>query len=151
MPRTKVEGQDLIDAQVAKAQSPTETFVEYSAWLKEKAGVTITPRVAQISSRLYGQFQQENRDNGGSRVKSNTGTVAPKAKAAKTPATKSDGEASTDPGEETTKAKPAAKRGAKPAPVRGNAKATAKPAAAKPSAPRSGRRGKVADAVEAPY
>jgi hypothetical protein len=143
MPRTKLADTEKIEAQVAKAKSPTDTFVEYAAWLKENAGVNVSATNAQIVSRLYGEFQAQNRENGSPRSRTAAGTVAPKP--AKPVAKAKVGEAVTDPGAKT-----------KPAP--GRRGAAAKPAAskdvkagtAKPSTPRSGRRGKV-ESVEAPY
>lgn len=144
MPRTKLEGDDRVAAQVEKANKPSEAFVEYSEWLAEHAGVKITAKNAQLVNRLYGEFQAYNRENGGGRSKTGTGVVAPRPAAPKASGKTGKTVAPTDPGVDTT----VGDKPAKPA-RRG---AAAKAPASKPAAtPRSGRRGKVAAAEDAPY
>lgn len=149
MPRTKLEGDDRVAAQVEKANKPTEAFVEYADWLQEHAGVKISAKNAQLVNRLYGEFQAYNRENDGTRSKNGTGVVAPKPAAPRASGKTGRGVAPTDPGVDTSvEDKPAkpARRGAAAKPA-----ASSKPASKPAAAPRSGRRGKVAAAEEAPY
>lgn len=127
----KVEGADLISTQVDKAKQPTETFKEYSAWLLENTGVKVSATNAQLVSRLYSEFQKQNREAGTGRAR---GRVRPEA--AKPV---SDEAAAAD----ATVATPN-KRVRKTA-----AKAPASKTAAKPAG--RPRRGKVVASEEAPY
>jgi len=126
-----------IEKAIEKSLEPTETFTEYGEWLAENVpGVEFDLQQVILAMRLYGKFQDYNRENGGSRTRE-----------AKQPGTKP---ASAKPATKATAAKPAAKPRGKAAPADDDAKpAAAKPAAAKP---KSGRRGKVAtDTEDAPF
>jgi hypothetical protein len=140
MPRTPTEGQSRIDDQITKSKTPTAAFVEYAAWLADKTGVKLSAANLQLSNRLYHDFQKDNAASGGGRSHASRGTSAkPASKPKAKPSVSEDTPAPAKPARRGAPAKPAAKPAAK-APA-------GKPAAA----PRSGRRGKPASAVEAPY
>lgn len=140
MPRSALTGDELVASQIEKSKKPTDTFKEYAEWLGGH-GVKISAANAQAVSRLYGVFQAENRDAGTGRSRGTTKPVT-KPKVNEQPADLDE----VDEAEVATPAKkPAAKR-------RGASADNVTPPAKKPAAaPRSGRRGKPAADVEAPY
>lgn len=130
-----------------KAENPTETFTEYHKWLEAVTGLPHDIKSVVLAVRMYGAFQQHNRDNGTGRARNAAKPVAPaKPVKSRKPAVDSTGEAeSSSAGVRGARAARAAK------PAADKAKPASKaPAAGKP-APKSGRRGAVAKPENAPY